>query len=136
MGKRLTRVMDSRLEYEQLLYRVEELTATAEKVTSVLSATPKGNNGQKDDVYATLIDCKERCLKKLKRLEEEKEELEEEISNSSYGAEKTAMVYRYVGCMKIEEIAERMCFDKRTIDRFLQSGRKKYNSVYNGIHST
>jgi len=131
MENRLSRVISSKHEYERLRRKVEELEALAERVTLPLSPLPKGGGSNLvDENWAKLIDYKNKCAWLLVLYEAEARELEEELECIRNPNIRTAMKYRYIDDLTVEEIAERMSYSTRNIDRFLNTGRRIYYGYY------
>ena len=131
MGARLNRVRDMRFEYLRLEQKVEELTALAEKITPVISGMPKAQGKSKtEDIWAKLADYKTMCAQKIEEFIDESEVLEKELSVIKDPRIAAVMKCRYVDCLSIETIAIVMHYDKRTIFRYLDKGKKIYAQYY------
>ena len=130
-SEKLNRVRVMRPEAERLSNKVEELENLATKMSQILSATPKGKGGSyKDDAWAAFIDYKSQCQAQLTDYLNACAELTEELECIKSTKIKTAMLYRYVDCLKIEQIAERMHYDIRNVYILLRKGKKIYCKVY------
>ena len=130
-NERLNRVRAARTESNRLLLKVEELENLATKITPVLSLAPKGEGGSyKDDSWANLIDYKARCQSQLDEYLTACKELTEELECIKNPRIRTAMLYRYVDCYKVEDIAEHMHYDVRNVYVLLRKGKKIYCKVY------
>lgn len=131
MGDKLNRVRDGKKEYERLIFRIEELKSVAEKITPVLSDMPKGGNKAKDDTWALLIDYKTRLGERLEQYVKDCEALDMEIDVCITSQRiRTAMKYRFINCLRVMDIAERMNYDTRTITRLLKTGRNLYEEHF------
>lgn len=130
-SERLDRVRAARMESDRLLLKVAELENLATRITPVISATPK-SRGQsyKDDAWANLIDYKTQCQDQLNEYINASAELTKELGCIKNHKIRTAMLYRYVDCCKVEDIAERMHYDVRSIYIFLRKGKKIYCKEY------
>ena len=131
METRLDRVIKGREEYNRLRRKIEELQSLAEKITTLPSQTPVSRSGgNKDALWAQLVDYKEQCEWQLLVYIEDCRALEQELECIRNSDIRTAMKYKYIDARTIEDIAERMSFSTRSIDRFLQTGRKIYLKYY------
>lgn len=125
--EKLTRVLDNMQEIQRLEEKIEQLTAIAEKVTTIISSEPKGNSGNpKDDVWANLIDTKSLYSFKLATYLFEAERLEDELDTIEDRNIRTAMKYYYLDGLTQAEISGRTGYDERSVRRFLSEGRKIY----------
>ena len=131
MGKRLNRVRDARLEYGRLQEKVEILETIATRATTRLTGLPKTRTGEHGDTWAALLDYKLECQDKLTVLLQESLALERELDCIRNPKIRTAMKYRYIDCLKLEDIASRMSYEVRSITRFLDTGKKIYEETYN-----
>jgi len=131
MGSKLNRVRDGKKEYERLLFRIEELKAIAERITPVLSDMPKGGSKAKDDTWAMLADYKTKLEDKIEQYVKDSTALDLEIDGCINSQRiRTAMKYRYINCLNVASIAERMNYDARTISRLLRTGRNIYEEYF------
>lgn len=131
MEDRLSRVINGKREYERIKLKVEELESVAERITLSLSPLPRGGGAKLvDDNWAKLVDYKNKCAWLLVMYEAEAKELEEELECIRNTNIRTAMKYRYIDDLTVDTIAERMSYSTRTIDRFLNTGRRIYYATY------
>lgn len=129
--EKLNRVRDGKKDFEWQLNRIEELTAMAERVTPVLSDTGvHGGASLKDDSWAKLIDAKAECKDRLDTYLRDCDDLYQELECIHKPNIKVAMRYRFVSCMKIEDIATTMVFDERWVRRLIAKGIKIYCEEY------
>jgi len=126
MGDRLNRVRDNKDAYIRLLTKVEELETLATRITPVLSDMPKGGSSIIDDKWAKLIDYKAKLASKLGEYLCDCAELEKELECIRNPRIRTAMKYRYIDCMKIEDIADKLEVDLRYVYRLLKKGKEIY----------
>lgn len=129
--ERLNRVRNGWQEFHRLSEKVEELEALATRVTPVLSDMPKGKSPKpKDDVWAMLADYKDQCEAEIRWYLKASQELEKELSIIYSPNIRTAMKYRYIDCLKVEDIADTMGYEIRSVRRFLAKGREIYLKEY------
>lgn len=130
MGKRLDRVRNAQFEYRRLTEKVEILETIATRATSRITGLPKTHSENHNDTWATLVDYKLECQGQLLIILQESRALERELDCIRSSKIRTAMKYRYIDCLKLEAIAERMSYDVRSITRFLETGKKIYEEIY------
>lgn len=130
MGDRLNRVREGKIEYYRLLRRVDELKALAEKVTPTISDMPKGGNHTTEDTWVELADYKSRCEFQLKTYIADCASLEEELDCIRNPDIRTAMKYRYIDCLQVDEIMDLMHYERRWTYKLLSRGRRIYAKYY------
>jgi len=129
---KLNRVRDGWYEYQRMNERVERLEALAEKTTVSLSGMPRGGSdgSTAGDVWAMLIDCRDECARSIKQYLKDCKDLEQELLCIKSPRIRTAMMYRYIDCLDIEQIAERMECEERTVYYHIKKGRRIYEQTY------
>jgi len=130
--ERLDRLKDRQYEYTRLIERCETLEALAEKTTTTLSDMPKSPQMKKetDDTWALLIDTRIECERAIREYIRDCAELEKELLCIRSGRIRTAMKYKYIDGLSIEEIGKRMGFVPRTVYYMITKGRNIYYSNY------
>lgn len=126
MEKDIDRVRKKWREYRRLQDRLDQLTALAEKATANLSGMPGSGYSPKDDVWAMLADCRIQYEEQIRDYLRESERLEKELRCIHNDNIRTACMYRYIHCLTVEEVAERMEVDRSTAYRLLDKGRSIY----------
>ena len=130
---RLRQVRDCKAEYDRQSQTLEELETLAESITSHLSDMPKahGSDHRQDDIWARLADQRSRVEEDLEYYLSLRHELEMEILDLIRKPSiRTAMLYRYINCMSIEEIARMMRYEERNIFYLLRVGKDIYVNWY------
>lgn len=131
MGK-LDRVLDYKREYIRYIWKVEELQATAERVTKAFSPVPsRGGTMKQEDWYVSLMEYKKFCEDKIEGYKKSCIELEYEIDTAVQNPQiRAVMKARYIDGQKVEEIAESLYYEPRTIYRLLKKGKSLYEKAY------
>lgn len=129
---RINRVLDSLAEQNRLKEKIAELEAIVSKSTVTYSSTPKGRGGkQKDDDYVKFIEMKEKYEDELQRFVDTKVELEQEIDCVEPSIVRTILKYRFVDCLDLAEIPDRVYLSRRQVERHIKTGIKSYDEMYN-----
>ena len=129
---RLNLVRDCKAEYERQLETLEELETIAESITPHLSKVPpSGSHRPKDDAWARLADQRSVVQEDLSYYLRVREELETELMTLIRKPSiRTAMLYRFINCLSIDEIAEKMKYDPRNVYYLIRSGKNIYLDWY------
>lgn len=124
----LGRVLRMKDDCDRLQWKIEELQSQAEQATKAFSLAPgRGGDHRADDIYALLIEQKDRYVNKFYELMQTGWELEEELDRViDNGRIRLALKYQFVDGLPPEKIAKELHCSIRTVHRLVQRGRAIY----------
>lgn len=127
----LGRVLRMKDDCDRLQWKIEELQSQAEQATKAFSLAPgRGGDHRADDIYALLIEQKDRYVNKFYELMQAGWELEEELDRCiDNGKVRLAMKYHFVDGLQADKIAKELHCSIRTVRRWLQRGKDIYDKA-------
>lgn len=127
----LGRVLRMKDDCDRLQWKIEELQSQAEQATKAFSLAPgRGGDHRADDIYALLIEQKDRYVNKFYELMQSGWELEEELDRViDNGKVRLALKYCFVDGLPIDKIAKELHCSTRTVRRLLQRGEDIYDKA-------
>lgn len=131
----LSSYWEMRKEGERLERRIEEMTAQAEKVTSVISDTPRGGKKETGNpVWDALVDTKTRCGENMVAALKREAEIEAFIRSLDGPVIRQLLRYRYLELMSWEQMAAEMNYTERHIYRLHGAALKEARRVWELDH--
>lgn len=125
----LKEVWRIKTELEKKREEYEAIEDAIQHITPSYSGQPKSAN--KDSRLEKLVVRKTDLAKKIQELDERLFQQANKLFNEIWDSElnlieKKVLVYRYVDCLKFEEIAEKMKYTRQHIYRSHRSGKEKF----------
>lgn len=103
-------------EIEQKQFSLSKLIDSRDRITTILSDMPKGNNSKDRTLISDeIIDLQKDLQDKLKRAMISRMEIKNKIEEIEEIDERIVLIYRYIENLKFEDIADRMSFSIRSI---------------------
>ena len=133
--KDLNRVRRSKIAYEQLLIKVEQLETLATHITANLTGMPKAEGKSPDEIWAMLADYKNQCIGAVYQYLRDCKELDAEIDSLPYDPNtefqiRAVMKCRYLDGMTGADISEKLHYSERYVRELISRGRTLYNEKY------
>lgn len=115
---------------------VEKKMANATRITTSITGMPRGGDGanRQEEANIALADAREAYRETLEELEQMRAELTPMIDSLEDINEKGTMRMRYIKGHRIDEIAETIDRDIRSVYRYLTSAEEKICEMQNSCH--
>lgn len=103
-------------EIEQKQFSLSKLIDSRDRITTILSDMPKGNNNKdRMTISDEIIDLQKDLQQKLTEAMRTRTNIQNKINAIEDIDERIVLNYRYIDNLKFEDIAERMSFSTRSV---------------------
>jgi len=114
----LNRAFRARKAAEAWKLKYQQDKIIAERISGGLASSgARSGNNATEDALIRLAETERKTKSKIDELIQIQEEIADKIMEIDDNELQAVLVYRYLGCMNFEQIAEKMNYDKRTIQR-------------------
>lgn len=102
--------------------QLQSVRAQATKITSTLSERVSGSKSDKmSTLVCKIVELEDTISEALTRLYELKREAFEKINTLSDNNEKATLIYKYIECLSISEIAKKTYLSEATVKRTIKN---------------